>query len=219
MLTVAIQFDDIPTNSSTVALPPSPYHDYIFDQGYGSWEVINKLSYPAGSPGRLTSASTGSNALLATPRTRGRWVHDPNVITASDFLFDVESFHISVDSRTTETDNPRDIIVVISAVGACFLNFVDPYEGGSYAIIELPNYSSDIDLTKRDFKRFRAVSIYVMDYGAFRYIPFWIDNIKVRSRKGTIDLPGCERCGPEMEQWCEYPRQERAPPTTDGGWA
>lgn len=218
---LTIQFDDIPTTSNpqAVVLPPKPYHDYIFDQGYGTWKVINQLSYPPGSPGRLTSASTGSNALLATPKKSGTWSHDPNVITTSDFLFDVESFHISVDSTTTETDNPRDIIVVISAVGACFLSFVNPYEEGSYAIIELSSYSFDVDLTKRDFKKFRAVSIYVMDYGAFKYIPFWIDNIKVRSQKGVLDFPGCERCGADMEWWCEYPPQARAPPTTDGGWA
>lgn len=209
---LTIQFDDIPTNpnSTAVIFPPDPYHDYSFAKGNGStWKVVNKDSFPAGSPGRLTSASTGQNGLLGTPRVRGRWYHDPNVVASTDFFFDLESFHVSVDNTTTSTDDPRNIFVIVSAVGACTVNFVYSYDEGAYILMESKSFSFYVDLTSGNFKKYRAVSIKVMDYDTFQFIPFWIDDIKVRSWKGALDLPGCERCGDEMKAWCEYPPIER----------
>lgn len=214
---LTIQFDDIPTNpnSSAAVSLPNPYHDYSFAKGNGTWKLVNKLSYPADSPGRLNSASTGLNALLGTPKIRGRWSHDPNVITTPDFLFDIESFHISIDNMTTSTDNPREILVIVSAFGACSNNLAISYDEGAYVLLESPSYSYDIDLTGDEFKKYRLVSIHVLDYGSFQYIPFWIDNIKVKSWKGSLAIPGCERCGEDMKLWCEYPPIKR-PPRRDG---
>lgn len=137
------------------------------------------------------------------------------MITTPDFLWDIESFHISIDNTTTSTNDTRDIMVIINAVGTCYPDFLNLYDDATSTLVEAHSYSFDIDLAQKGFTRYRSVSIYVMDYGIFQYIPFWIDNIKVRSWKGSLELPGCERCGTDLNSWCQYPPLDR--PVLGGG--
>lgn len=214
---LTIQFDDIPTSAGSFAAVPTLYHDYLFDGRYGSWNVTNYLSYETDSPGRL-SITSKPNALLATPRYDGTWKRDPNVIVSRDFLFDVDSLHIAIDNSTTVSQNPSDIIVVINSHRACYEDIHTDYESTAVIFMEAPSFSFTLDLASKGFKKYRTLSIFIIDYGTLQYIPFWVDTIVVRSWGDALEqLPGCERCGYQMSYFCEYPIQDRPDPTLLGG--
>lgn len=67
------------------------------------------------------------------------------------------------------------------------------------------------------FRKQRGAAFDVYDNVAQKKVPFWIDDIVVKSWKdGLGSLPGCERCGGGtltqpwgLRDFCEYPLQQR----------
>lgn len=137
---------------------------------------------------------------------------NPDVI-ASDFLFDADSFHITIDTTATATTNPGDLEFIIQGYGPCFdIKNYSGSVGGTFKAITPTSYSFDVDLKSFGYRKQRAMSLYLWDNVKQERIPFWIDNLVVKSWKDSLGgLPGCERCGKFYSWFCEYPRQVRVP--------
>lgn len=192
------QFDDVP-----VGPLPTPYKDYTFNT---AWTVTASGSYPAGPE----AAISRPNALYG--QIGGESSRNPEII-AQDFLFDADSFHITVDSTQTGSQNPADLELIIQGYGPCFdiVQFSGSV-GGSFRQIIPTSYSFDVDLKTFGYRKQRAMSFYLWDNSAQKRIPFWVDNIVVKNwDKSLGGLPGCERCGKFYSWFCEYPRQFRDP--------
>lgn len=185
---------------------PTPYKSYTFNT---AWTVTNAKLYPANHPG-LGSAVSKPNALYGdiTSTTSP----NPDVI-AQDFLFDANSLHITIDSTATATSNPGDLELIIQGYGPCF--DIARYSGsvdGTFKSLVPTSYSFDLDLTSFGYRKQRAMSFYLWDNVKQARVPFWIDDLVVRSWKDSLGgLSGCERCGKFYSWFCEYPRQVRVP--------
>lgn len=175
---------------------PVPYKSYTFNT---AWTVTG-----------LGSAVSSPNALYGQAPSPA----SPNPeIVAQNFLFDADSFHITIDSAATGTSNPADLELIIQGYGPCFdiVEFSGSV-GGSFKQIIPTSYSFDVDLKTSGYRKQRGMSIYLWDNVVQQRVPFWIDNLVVKNWGNSLGgLPGCERCGKFYSWFCEYPKQYRDP--------
>lgn len=200
------QFDDIA--ASPTGTIPAVYKSYAFSP---DWTVTKAQSYPNNSPGSR-SATSKPNSLYSVnlPWTINDF-HGP------DFLFDIDTFHITIDNKNTTTQNPADLTVSVQSYNGCHLqgDGSAPDAGGSFTV-NPTSYGFSVDLKAVGFRKVRGVVFGVYDNVGAHGVPFWIDDVVVRSWKGVLSLPGCERCGGGTltQPWglrdlCEYPIQKR----------
>lgn len=200
LITTRCQFDDVPAGPI-----PTPYKSYTFT----TWTVTASGSYPVGHPG-LLSAVSKPNALYG--ETSSTIIQNPTII-AQNFLFDADSFHITIDSTSTGSTNPADLELNIQGYGPCFdIVQFSGSDGGNFKQIIPTSYGFDVDLKSSGYRKQRAMSISVWDNSVQSRVPFWIDNVVVKNWGESLGgLPGCERCGKFYSWFCEYPKQYRDP--------
>ncbi|KAL0631378.1 hypothetical protein Q9L58_009750 [Maublancomyces gigas] len=186
-----LKFDDVPQGPI-----PTPYKSFTFND---AWTVVG-----------LESAVSKPNALYAQIASSA----SPNPqIVAQNFLFDADSFRITIDNTATGSQNPGDLELTIQGYGPCFdIEQFSGSVGGNFRQIIPTSYSFDVDLKTFGYRKQRGMSISVWDTPGQQRVPFWIDDVVVKNWGDSLGgLPGCERCGKFYSWFCEYPKQYRDP--------